>query len=313
MNKILLSVMTIALVVAAGVYSTQAYFNDTETSKDNVIKAGTIDISVNNQNPWAETLLTSNMDDLKPGMQKTVTFTVKNEGVNALVLWKRVNVTAREQGLQSEPETEAETALGGPKVDLDSKINYDMTVGTVNTIPAAWNVMMSDIDQLWIPLGKVEAGASLPVTQVYKLDEQTGNEYQGDQLTFDIDLYAEQLNGPGPSHTSRGLVLENKAVNPDNGYYQFPIMDQTWGLLTWDGSGVYKLRAWGLNNGNTYRVAYWNGSSESGVSTLQAPAGGSLVQTGTYASFNTNVDAKYWLRPNDWDNAKTLWESNLVN
>ncbi len=306
MKRILLSMLIIAGMGGAMVAGTKAYFSDTETSEDNVLKAGTIDISVNEQNPWDETLLTANMDDLKPGMQKSVTFTVTNEGVNPLVLWKRVNVTARAGGLH--PESEEAVDPGDTINDLDSKIHYDMTVGAVNTIPVAWNVMMSDVDQLWIPLGKIEAGASLDVTQVYKLDELTGNEYQGDELTFDIDLYAEQLLGSGP-HSTRGVVLENKSLNPD----WYALMDGTWGILTWDGSGNYKLRSWGLNNSNTYRVAYWNGSSESGVSAYASPVSGYLEQTGTYAAFNTNVAAKYWLRPNDFDQAKTLWESNLVN
>lgn len=306
MKKILLSILMVTVVSSSVVAGTRAYFSDTETSKDNVIAAGTIDISVNQLNPWNQTLLTSDMDDLKPGMQKEVTFTVKNEGVNPLVLWKRVNVTVREGGLH--PESEEDLDPSDTTNDLDSKIHYDMTVGGVNTVPMAWNVMMADVDQLWIPLGKVEAGASLPVTQVYKLDKDTGNEYQGDTLTFDIDLYAEQLGAPGPSHTTRGVVLENKDTTD-----WAPVMDGTWGILTWDGSGNYRLRAWGLA-GTKYQLQAWDYATDSNIAYFGGvqTGPGNLDYTGNYA-FSTHPAAKYWLRETAvWNNAFTLWESNLA-
>lgn len=301
--------MTIALVAGTGIAATRAYFSDTETSTGNVLSAGTIDISVgdgvNQQNPWNQILLTSQMGDLKPGMQKTVTFTVGNEGQNPLVLWKRVNVTLRAGG--DHPESEEASDPGDAINNLDSKIHYDMTVGAVNTIPVAWNVMMSDIDQLWIPLGTVEAGASLSVTQVYKLDEQTGNEYQGDQLTFDIVLYAEQVGAPGPSHTTRGVVLENKDAAFNS------IMDNTWGLLTFDlATGNYRLRAWNLTG--IHQLQAWNSVTNTSIAKFgPVYAGANLDDVETYLGFTTNVAAKYWLWDTSWINANTLWESNLVN
>lgn len=305
MKKILLSLLIIAGISGAMVLGTRAFFNDTETSPDNTLAAGTIDISVDGQNPWSKTYLTTDLDDLKPGMSKTISFPIKNEGINDLVLWKRINIT-RDGGLETEPEIEAEN---GNSVDnIDTQIHYDMTVGGFNTIPESWGIMMSDIDKLWIPLGKITPGAELIITQVYKFDEKAGNEYQGDKIIFDIDLYAEQLLGPGPEST-RGVVLENKSLDPD----WYALMDGTWGIVTWDDLGNYKLRSWGLNDSYTYRIAYWNGSTELGISSYGSSSSGYLEQTGTYAAFTTNTDAKYWLRPNDWDNDKTLWESNLVN
>lgn len=307
MKRILLSLLVIIGITSGVIAGARAYFSDTETSPDNTLVAGTIDISVDGENPWETTYLTSELDDIKPGMSKEITFSVKNEGANALVLWKRINITSRDNGSNPEPEQEADPS--GLVNNIDSQIHYDMTVGAVNTIPLAWNVMMSDVDQLWIPLGKVEAGATLPVTQVYKLDELTGNEYQGDIITFNIDLYAEQLNAPGPSHTTNGVVLENKDTTD-----WAPIMDGTWGILTWDAGGNYRLRAWGLP-GTQYQLQAWDYATDSNI-TYFGPVngGGNLNYTGTYAGLTTNVATKYWLRETaSWLNAQTLWESNLVN
>jgi len=48
MRKILLSVMTIGLVVVAGIGASRAFFSDVETSTDNVFQAGTLDLLVDN-------------------------------------------------------------------------------------------------------------------------------------------------------------------------------------------------------------------------------------------------------------------------
>lgn len=304
MKRILLSLLIMAGIGGAMVAGVRAYFSDSETSTDNTLAAGTIDISVDGHNPWGITLLSDQLSDLKPGMDKKITFTVKNEGANDLVLWKRIYIKSRSGGAYPEPEQAADP--GNTVNDVDSQIHYDMTVGAVNTIPMAWDVMMSDIDQLWIPLGKVLAGATLDVTQVYKLDEDAGNQYQGDLITFDIDLYAEQINAPGPSHTTRGVVLENKDETD-----WAPIMDGTWGLLTFDMStGDYRLRAWNLTG--THQLQAWDYATDSNIGFFgPVNAGANLDYLGNYG-FSAHAAAKYWLRDTG-SNANTLWESNLVN
>lgn len=290
------------------VFGAKASFSDTEKNTGNVLAAGIIDISVDEENPWETTLLPPDDTDLKPGQNREVSFNVRNEGANDLVLWKKVKVTGRfDGGEPTEPEKEAEN--GSPVEDVDSQIHYEMNVGGTNTILYDWGIMMSDVDDLWIPLGRVNAGQTLAVTQIYTLDENAGNQYQGDYITFDIELYAEQLLGPGPSHTEKGLVLENK-LEPD----WTPIMDQTWGLLTWDGSGNYRLRAWGLP-GSQYRLQGWNTDTDSDLGYFGGPfSGGNLDETGTYSGLNSNSNAKYWLRETaSWNNLETLWESNLVH
>jgi len=309
MKKILLSLMIISGIAAAMVLGTRAFFSDTESNPNNVIQAGTIDISVNDQNPWTnggEPLIKAvGIDDLKPGMQKEITFKVNNVGDNDLVLWKMVKVTNRDGGISTEPERE----VGGDVInDIDSQIHYDMTVGGVNIIPMTWDVMMSDVADIWIPMGKLIPGGEINVSQIYKLDENTGNAYQGDTVTFDIVLYAEQLNAPGPAPTTRGVVLENK--NEADNFV--PVMDNVWGILTWDASGNYKVRAWNLG-GTQYQLQAWDYETDSNIGYFGSIlGGGNIVANGTYGSFSTST-VKYWLRETaTWNNALSLWESNLV-
>jgi len=323
-KKVLMSFFTIGMVLAAVGGATYSYFSDTETSTGNTFSAGTIDISVDGENPW-ESSHQYVLEDLKPSETRYIEFTVRNEGSNPVVLRKRIVVTDESTGLQSEPECDAEhgdwdqstktcSNMTAEDNEISKEIHYDMDVDGVTLIPEDWGVMVSDINSVWIPLGTLDVGESVTIKQSYHLDADAGNEFQGDVMTFNIELYGEQRLGPGPdvSASVGGLVLENKTGDPD----WYSIVDGTWGLLTWDASGNYTFHGFGLDTGTSYRLVYWDGSSENplagGAYTAPNPDG-SLTLTGTYPGLMTNTDAKYWLRPDDWSNSKTLWEGNLIN
>jgi predicted ribosomally synthesized peptide with SipW-like signal peptide len=108
MKKILLSVLSIAVVAGVAIGASQAFFSDTETSRDNVFTAGTIDISVAGQNPWSTTYP---MELDKPCETNYINFTIKNVGKNPANVWKRINNVETDGGdtsfcgvASSEPE-----------------------------------------------------------------------------------------------------------------------------------------------------------------------------------------------------------------
>jgi predicted ribosomally synthesized peptide with SipW-like signal peptide len=326
MKKILLSLLTVGLVSAAAIFVTSAYFSDTEENLGNSIQAGTIDISVDGENPWTSTE-TMDIANMLPGETNSMEQQITNVGNRELVLWKRVTITDRNTGNESEPECYAE---GGTWVnsigpcngeteinDMDSYMAYGMEVdlgsGYFYNIDPAWDVKMSDVDTLWVPLGRLDPLESIKVRQTYALDEDAGNAYQGDQLIFDVTYYAEQLDAPGPIHTTGGVIMDNKTTATE----WAPIVgDGTFAILQWDGSGIYNLRAWGLSAAN-YRLRAWDAASDSDLgffSTPQAPSAGQLNFTGTNASLNSYSGAKIWLQDSaTWDNSLSLWESNLIN
>jgi len=65
MRKVLASVLVISVVATVGYLGTKAYFSDVEESKGNVLSAGTIDISVDGQNPWTNKY-DGELKDMKP-------------------------------------------------------------------------------------------------------------------------------------------------------------------------------------------------------------------------------------------------------
>jgi len=318
-KKILLSVIVIGAVSAVAVSGTIAYFSDTETSVGNTISAGVIDISVDEGvtgSKWTSSY-SADLADMKPGMTRDITFTVKNTGTNPIVLRKQIGTFVF--GYDSTLTLTDCTTHGGfwdgttcrandtEGTYLPSVITYSMTVGSTDMIKSSWDVKMSDVKDLWIPLGPIAAGDTLTVKQSYHFDEATENWAQGDKLSFNISLYAEQVDGIGPN-TKTGVVLDNKDTTT-----WASVIDGTLGLLTWDTAGNYKLKAWGVNDSSSFNLVYWNGSSEAVIGGPLTPVSGAVTESGTYAAFNSNSDAKYWLRPTPSSNANTLWEGNIVN
>ena len=322
-NKIILSLVVIGAVAAIAVGGTMAYFSDTETSTGNTISAGVIDISVDGQNPWNETYL-EDLTDLKPGDVKYIEFTVKNEGQNPVVLRKMIDGVVTDGGLTTEPEcdeangiwTAPSTCDGGTQDDdLSKAITYEMTVtpeggSPIVVISEDWNLGLNDVKDLWMPLGTIPAGKTLVVKQSYRLAPETTNWAQGDKITFNIELYAEQRLGAG-TPTNVGIVMDNKTGDSD----WYSVVDGTLAVLNRDGQN-YTVNAFGLEAGQTYRLVYSNDpySSFTEIASDSADLDGNLVLVGNNLPANL-TDAKIWLLygASGWgDNLKNLWETNLV-
>src|SRR3972149_7734252 len=106
MKRIFVSVLTIAIVAVVGFAVTRAFFSDTETSSGNTITAGTIDISVDNQNPWS-VQQPGTIADMKPSYVRWTRHEVKNVGTNPLKLWKHIKDVQTSDNGQTEPECTA--------------------------------------------------------------------------------------------------------------------------------------------------------------------------------------------------------------
>src|SRR3989344_3514693 len=103
MKRIIVSLMTIAVVGTVVFAATKAYFTDTETSTGNTFSTGTIDIAVNGQNPWEEEN-TYTLSDMKPSQTEYINFTINNVGTNPVNVWKKIEITDQNDGTVSEPE-----------------------------------------------------------------------------------------------------------------------------------------------------------------------------------------------------------------
>jgi len=232
MKKILLSVAIIGAVAAIVVGATTAYFSDTETSTGNTFTAGTIDIAVDDQNPWSQSVPFV-LADMKPSQVDYTNFAIKNVGTNPTNVWKKVSgVTVDENGV-NEPECVAYggTWTGGTKQNgildidcanydqaminnkIDEVITYDLSVIVKdNQNQPIWNQTLYNMNKTIAQidamggngtfLGMIPSGYSMDVTESYHMASSTENWAQSDKMTFNITVTAEQLTGVA--------ILENK-------------------------------------------------------------------------------------------------------
>ena len=289
MKRIFVSVLTIAIVAVVGVAVTRAFFSDTETSSGNTITAGTIDISVDDENPWS-TQEPGEIKDMKPSYVRWTRHVVKNVGENPLKLWKRIKDGGTDENGINEPECEAyggtwdgnNCSGGDPQNNIDEFIEYDMYIGgEVNgssgdnwlggtnsggtvVIDEDDGITVADIESVFVFLGTLQPNDEITVWQSYHMRDDTGNWAQTDTLSYTIEFYAEQVNGNGP--TANTLLLENKVPN----VWTTILGDGMWGILKWTGDGPTfdfssTLVAHGLTPNTSYSLIYyadpWPGSN----------------------------------------------------
>lgn len=233
MKKIIMSLAMIAAVGAIVVGATRAYFSDTETSTGNTFTAGTIDIAIDGKNPWQEKYSTG---DLKPCETGYMNFKIQNVGMNPVNVSKKLYKFVNNGGIMSEPECEAEKGVYANSNcsnntavdDVQSQIIYDLYVEVFasenETNPIWWQAIYEDADNMSltavygenggnsVELGMIPVGGYMKVSQSYHFACKAGNQYQGDTLTFDMEIMGEQLTG---EQGYASVVLENKEKGAD--------------------------------------------------------------------------------------------------
>ena len=229
MNRIINSLLTIGVLSAVIIGGTMSFFSDTEVSVNNTFTAGTIDVSVNEENPWTETFI---WDDVKPAKSFEINLTVKNVGENPAKIWKSIkNVVTQENGI-IEPEQEwyDEFNGGNSKDDIDTAIVYQMEVDGVVVIDQADGTTISDIKDTYLYLGELAPDETMAVEQTYLMNEDTENWAQSDQMIFEIEILAQQLSAPDPSNSNEnddpdctdndgdGYFVEASGCDGEDGY-----------------------------------------------------------------------------------------------
>ena len=206
-KKILFSAMTIALVgalIGGGIY---AYFSDVETSTDNTFTAGTLDLTVDTENPWTSTKITA--DNMKPGESGAVDCTLNNVGNLAGTLTADINTLVDTQGSCTEPECvdEGGTYSGGSctgniAVNLSTKMDIVVWVddgaggGTANngvkdgTEEELFSGTLAAADTAgpWSVTGGLGAGSTTYIGISYSIATTVTNEIQDDNSTFTIEF-----------------------------------------------------------------------------------------------------------------------------
>ncbi|MDH5771106.1 MAG: CalY family protein [Candidatus Bathyarchaeota archaeon] len=327
-KKILASIFIIGLLAFGLGWGTYSYFSDTEKSTGNVFTAGTIDIKVTGTGYEWSTGAT--LADMKPCDTKWITFVIENVGGNPVKVWKRITNIVCDQGLQTEPEIGEEA--GTDRCWLPPYILYDLKIPDVRWIvKPEQQIRIDNINGFWIYLGEIPESGSMTVEQSYHLSSwqdapelDVTNWAQGDTMTFDIELYAEQVSGVGPAVET--LVLEDK--NPTT----WEVLDTPgkYGEFTY-GTG-FTFKGYGLVEATEYSLIYYKDPWPGTGSVLLASGTGSEFMSGQSGTLptpipksgdkNYPVGGKIWLVLSSdfsgdhmigWHPADYLFEMHLIN
>jgi predicted ribosomally synthesized peptide with SipW-like signal peptide len=269
MKKIITSIAMIAAVGALVVGGTGAFFSDQETSVNNTYTAGTIDISVDGENPWTNSW--SNYLD-KPSQTNYMNFVIKNDGENAAKVWKRLtNVengpgTDEFCGASSEPEYVAGGGVFGTGIcdngtgagsgyverdNLSAFMIYDMYVCN----PGTETCLFLDDDGF----GNANKKPDMNTGWIALIDET-------DQVRVDnvVDTWIKIAD----------------ALEVDEELW----VSQSYHLMTWDDSGQPIVTNWAQGDTMTFDV-------ELEARQLTAPAPGTTL-SGTQVVATANLVAK---------------------
>lgn len=156
MIKIIKSLAMIGIVAATGLAMTDAYFSDTETSGGNTMAAGSLDLTLNEQNGGvADAVVT--IEDMKPSETKYSEIITLHIDNNPGRVYKKIvpEITCN-TGAMTEPECDAE---GGTWTLNSSDGTYDCVNPTVvdDYLPT---ITWFDLE-IWIGTGTATQGAPI--------------------------------------------------------------------------------------------------------------------------------------------------------
>jgi len=263
-RTIIAGTLMIALVVMMLGVGSWAVFNDTETVPGTV-GAGALDLDFG-----VGSAVSVEIGDLKPSeWHYAGPFILHNAGGNPGALDLHfMDVVDSEVGMW-EPECEAEdgtwdgTCSGALGIyDISNWIDVDYVIldpGETECPDSGGTVVgkLGDIESQVIDLNTEIGTDDVYICLSFHLQRETGNEYQGDKSTFNVEFTLHQLLQPAGATTVR---LEDKTGDPD----WDPILgNDLYGSVTYwvDGVGDLHLlvRAHGLTP-DTYHQLTLNGS-----------------------------------------------------
>lgn len=213
MNKILMSLITIALVSVVAVGATRAYFSDTETSTGNNFTAGTLDLKVDSQND--PNIVHVTLSNMKPGQIASYMWTLSNVGSLSGKPWIEITNLKNYDNDCNDPETAApDITCGNPGLgegelgaNLMMKLNAPGGGGYVyphgpcvnggNQCTVNYWSSLGHIDgvidgQVWDTVAPFSTLAG-PMVLEFEVPTTTGNIIQSDSVEFDVVFHLEQV------------------------------------------------------------------------------------------------------------------------
>jgi spore coat-associated protein N len=202
MRKII--ILSVAVLVIIGLVSagTYAYFSDTESSTNNVLTAGTLDLNINGGNVAVTTFTASGV---APGDSGSGSSTLTNVGTIAGELDVATSAVTNTAGAGGTEYEGGSGELGANAqiamyIDLDQSGSWNagdiglQSNGTTYSFPTALNydVINNYASKTWNAVETMAAAAADNIVVNWQVPAGTGNDIQGDSVRFDISFILEQ-------------------------------------------------------------------------------------------------------------------------
>lgn len=175
-RRVLGGIVTLGAAAAAAGAGTAALLSDTESSTDNTVAAGTLDLAVDGQH---QAVTTVDVAGVAPGDSGSGSTTLENVGDVNGYLDVAFGTAANGEG--QNPDAETDTADPG---DLGSVLEVTVSVGGTEvrsgTFDQVFDGTEADLNE---PLA---AGATTDLTLAWSLPSTVGNDVQGDVVSGDL-------------------------------------------------------------------------------------------------------------------------------
>lgn len=259
-RALLMSALALLVCVSMLIGSTFAWFTDSVTSSGNIIKSGTLDVTME----WKDATTTGaqqtykdasagaifNYDLWEPGYVEAKNIKISNVGTLAL----KYNLNIAANGEVSELADVIDVYFAEGEYTLASREMTELTlVGTLSDILDGMPANMA---------GDLEANTADTVTIALKMQEDAGNEYQGLEIgsDFSIILMATQYTSESDSFNNQydanakydvdiwdGKTVTAPVADADGVYHITSAADLV-GMMNVTGNSIYKGKTIVLDN-----------------------------------------------------------------
>jgi predicted ribosomally synthesized peptide with SipW-like signal peptide len=213
MKKLMIALMAVLITVALVGIGTYAYFSDTETSNGNTFAAGTLDLTVDDQDDPNVVSLT--IGDIAPGWSERYSWVLKNVGTIDGQPSLEFGTITNNENTVTEPEVGATGENGGEPGELGGVLRMNVywsqdggaTWNYISSITYCGDAILNTYDGKVIGLGLLSGcrtDVKLPVlghneeveVQIRPFwHNPTGsnhNQTQSDSVEFDITFHLDQ-------------------------------------------------------------------------------------------------------------------------
>lgn len=183
----ILAIFAVCVMIGGGAY---AYFSDTESTAGNQFTAATLNLEINDEDPWAIDVF--DVTFLKPGDSGYTCLKIENTGSTAGTL--TIDIPTITDGAGTTPEPEPTPDNGEISENLDIVVWEDANQDGV-----------VDVGETTLYIGKLSAATTGPwsygsfgvgatdyISISYSVDTSVANDIMGDTCTFTIEFVLTQ-------------------------------------------------------------------------------------------------------------------------